>query len=107
MYLGSSNLYFRRYSSFPNYLVVSLLVFLVLFLFPPASRVVLGHLLPSAGWFAVLDVGSGVVVLCWLVLVGLLLVLLLVMLLVLHFRDLLHCNFCNRGAFSEAWLFRL
>ena len=85
------NLCFRLYTSFPNYLLVSLL----------ASRVVLGHLLPSAGWFAVLDVGSGVVVLCWLVLVGLLLVL-LVVLLVLHFRNLCRCNFCNRGAFSEA-----
>ena len=89
---GSPNLCFRRYSSFPNYLVVSLLVFLVLFLFPPASRVVLSHLLPHA--VAVLDVDSGVVVFGWLVLGG-------------HFRAFLHCNFRNRDAFSRAWLFRL
>ena len=105
---GSPNLCFRRYSSFPNYLVVSLLAFLVLFLFPSASRVVLSHLLPSAGCFAVLDVDSGVVVLCWLVLFGLLLVLLLVVLLMLHFRSLCRGNFCSRGAFSDqACLFRL
>ena len=81
------NLCFRLYTSFPNYLLVSRL----------ASRVVLGHLLPSAGWF----VGSEVVVLCWLVLVGLLLLLLLVVLLMLRFRSLFRGNFCSRGAFSE------
>ena len=94
VYRGGSNLCFRRYTSFPNYLVVSLLVFLVLFLFPSASRMVLSHLLPSAGCFAVLDVDSGVVVFGWLVLGG-------------HFRAFLHCNFRNRDAFSRAWLFRL
>ena len=54
---GSPILCFRRYSSFPNYLVVSLLAFLVLFLFPSTS-----HFLPN-GCFAASVVGSEVVVL--------------------------------------------